>query len=401
MSLTKLVDAIVALCRQRGLRLILDAAHMSGTRYHGRHVGLEGDLRSDVAPLNGLVREALRAGGEDVVAMKDPTRGGVAGVLHEMAAKGNVGILVDEAALPIRDEVRAASEMIGIDPLLVANEGKAILGVRARSAEKVLAALRAHAQGKEAASSRSLVLGLVFQGAEESIENRFRPFVDHVAARIPATGGIVVAPSSGHMMKLLDARRVDFYMESAHATYLINRLGAARLLRALACRVGRATLFVGALPLPLDLIGRIGRQCVVEARPPLLRIGAAPDRCIDGVAVCHDAFDFSHPRVINPGGDKGAAAAKPFRIQMRILFGNAGIGIVEAPGYANWDFAVGKKFSISEKKYFDFRAEFFNFTNHPSFAPPAVNLNSANDFGKITRTVSSSRNLEFVLKFYF
>jgi hydrogenase expression/formation protein HypE len=112
---------------------------------------LEGDLRSDVAPLNGLVREALCAGGEDVVAMKDPTRGGVAGVLHEMAAKGKVGIVIDEPAVPIRDEVRAASEMVGIDPLLVANEGKAVVGVRARSAEKVLAAIRAHPLGRDAA----------------------------------------------------------------------------------------------------------------------------------------------------------------------------------------------------------------------------------------------------------
>jgi hydrogenase expression/formation protein HypE len=112
---------------------------------------LEGDLCSDVAPLNGLVRDALRAGGEDVVAMKDPTRGGVAGVLHEMAAKARVGIVLDEPAVPIRDEVRAASEMVGIDPLLVANEGKAVIGVRARSAEKVLAAVRAHPLGRDAA----------------------------------------------------------------------------------------------------------------------------------------------------------------------------------------------------------------------------------------------------------
>jgi hydrogenase expression/formation protein HypE len=112
---------------------------------------LEGDLRSDVAPINGLVRAALAAGGEDVVAMKDPTRGGVAGVLHEMAAKGNVGVVVDEPALPVTDEVRAAGEMIGIDPLLVANEGKAVICVRARAADRVLAALRAHPQGARAA----------------------------------------------------------------------------------------------------------------------------------------------------------------------------------------------------------------------------------------------------------
>ena len=147
-------------------RIVTDAGLRAGDRLivtgtvgdHGmaimsrRHdLRLEGDLRSDVAPVNGLVREALRAGGEDVVAMKDPTRGGVAGVLHEMAAKGKVGIVIDEPAVPVRDEVRAAAEMVGIDPLLVANEGKAVIAVRARSVEKVLAALRAHPLGKHAA----------------------------------------------------------------------------------------------------------------------------------------------------------------------------------------------------------------------------------------------------------
>ncbi|HEX9400659.1 MAG TPA: AIR synthase-related protein, partial [Anaeromyxobacter sp.] len=147
-------------------RVVTDAGLRAGDRLivtgtvgdHGmaimsrRHdLRLEGDLRSDVAPVNGLVREALRAGGEDVVAMKDPTRGGVAGVLHELAAKGKVGIVIDEGAVPVRDEVRAAAEMVGIDPLLVANEGKAVIAVRAASAEKVLAALRAHPLGGAAA----------------------------------------------------------------------------------------------------------------------------------------------------------------------------------------------------------------------------------------------------------
>jgi len=147
-------------------RVVTDAGLRAGDRIivtgsvgdHGmaimakRHdLRLEGDLRSDVAPLNGLVREALRAGGEDVVAMKDPTRGGVAGVLHEMAAKAKVGVIIEEAAVPMRDEVRAAAEMIGIDPLLVANEGKAVIAVRERAVEKVLAALRAHPLGRDAA----------------------------------------------------------------------------------------------------------------------------------------------------------------------------------------------------------------------------------------------------------
>lgn len=117
-----------------------------------RHrLALEGDLRSDVAPLNGLVRAALDAAGDGLVAMKDPTRGGVSGVLHEMAGKSGVGIVVDEPALPLRDEVRAAAELVGIDPFLIANEGKAVLAVRPDRVDAVLAALRAHPLGARAA----------------------------------------------------------------------------------------------------------------------------------------------------------------------------------------------------------------------------------------------------------
>jgi hydrogenase expression/formation protein HypE len=112
---------------------------------------LEGDLRSDVAPINGLVRRALEAGGEGVVAMKDPTRGGLASALHEMAAKSGVGLLLEEGAVPVSPQVRAASELVGIDPLHVANEGKAVIGVRPEVAETVLAALRAHPLGRDAA----------------------------------------------------------------------------------------------------------------------------------------------------------------------------------------------------------------------------------------------------------
>jgi hydrogenase expression/formation protein HypE len=119
------------------------------TRRHD--LRLEGDLRSDVAPLNGLVRAALAAGGEDVVAMKDPTRGGLASVLHEMADKAGVGIVLEEQAVPVSPEVRAAGEVLGIDPLLVANEGKAVIGVRPAAAQRVLAALRSHPLGRNAA----------------------------------------------------------------------------------------------------------------------------------------------------------------------------------------------------------------------------------------------------------
>ena len=119
------------------------------TARHG--LQLEGDLRSDVAPLNGLVRAALEAGDGSLVAMKDPTRGGLASALHEMAEKSGVGIVLDEAAIPVREPVRAAAEVLGIDPLHVANEGKAVLGVRPEATARVLAALRAHPLGAEAA----------------------------------------------------------------------------------------------------------------------------------------------------------------------------------------------------------------------------------------------------------
>ncbi len=117
-----------------------------------RHkLALDGDLRSDVAPINGLVRAALAAGGAGVVAMKDPTRGGLSSALHEMADKSRVGIMVEELAVPVRAEVRAAADLLGIDPLIIANEGKAIFGVKAAVADAVLAALQAHPLGREAA----------------------------------------------------------------------------------------------------------------------------------------------------------------------------------------------------------------------------------------------------------
>lgn len=117
-----------------------------------RHeLALSTPLTSDVAPVNGLIRAALIAGGEAIVAMKDPTRGGLSSALHEMAGKSGVGVIVDERAVPVRDEVRAVGELLGIDPLLVANEGKAVIGVRPEAAAAVLAALIEHPLGAGAA----------------------------------------------------------------------------------------------------------------------------------------------------------------------------------------------------------------------------------------------------------
>jgi hydrogenase expression/formation protein HypE len=116
---------------------------------HGLDFG--GSLESDVAPLNGLVRAVLSAAGGGVHAMKDPTRGGLAAALHEMAGKSRVGIHLEERALPVRADVRAAAELLGIDPLLVANEGKALFGVHPDAVESVLAALSRHPLGTRAA----------------------------------------------------------------------------------------------------------------------------------------------------------------------------------------------------------------------------------------------------------
>jgi len=117
-----------------------------------RHsLDLEGDLVSDVAPINSLVAAIVDGAPGAITAMKDPTRGGLASALHEMAAKSNVGVVLEERKVPVTDAARAAGEVLGIDPLHVANEGKAVLGVRAEDAEKVLAIIRGHERGRDAA----------------------------------------------------------------------------------------------------------------------------------------------------------------------------------------------------------------------------------------------------------
>jgi hydrogenase expression/formation protein HypE len=117
-----------------------------------RHeLDFEGELISDVAPINGLLAAALAAADGAVTAMKDPTRGGLASSLHEMAEKSGVGITIHEPSMPVTATVRSAAEMLGLDPLHIANEGKAILGVRPERAEETLAAMREHPLGREAA----------------------------------------------------------------------------------------------------------------------------------------------------------------------------------------------------------------------------------------------------------
>lgn len=110
--------------------------------------GFETRIESDVKPLNKMIRKILAVGG--VVAMKDPTRGGLANLLNEWSEKSRVGILVREEDIPIREGVRAACEMLGIDPLEVGNEGKVVLAVIPEMAEEILEALKSTEEGRDA-----------------------------------------------------------------------------------------------------------------------------------------------------------------------------------------------------------------------------------------------------------
>jgi hydrogenase expression/formation protein HypE len=114
---------------------------------HG--IEFDGDLLSDVAPINGLIDSVI--GLDAITAMKDPTRGGVSSALHEMASKSGVGIVLRERDIPVTLAVRSVGELLGIDPLQVANEGKALLGVRPERAAEVLDRLHAHPLGARAA----------------------------------------------------------------------------------------------------------------------------------------------------------------------------------------------------------------------------------------------------------
>ena len=105
-------------------------------------------IKSDVAPLNKLTLKLLDVGG--IVAMKDPTRGGLSNSLNEWSIKSKVGLMVQESKVPIRGDVKAACEMLGIDPMEIGNEGKVLIGAVPQKADEILAALRETKQGKDA-----------------------------------------------------------------------------------------------------------------------------------------------------------------------------------------------------------------------------------------------------------
>jgi hydrogenase expression/formation protein HypE len=140
-----------------------DAILISGTiGDHGMAImsvreGLEfeSQIRSDCAALNRMIAAVLdeliqAAAAAAIHTMRDPTRGGLASTLNEIAAASGVGMEIDEPSLPVRPEVQSACELLGLDPVYVANEGKAVFFVAPQAAEQILAVLRAHPLGKNA-----------------------------------------------------------------------------------------------------------------------------------------------------------------------------------------------------------------------------------------------------------
>jgi hydrogenase expression/formation protein HypE len=111
----------------------------------------ESQIRSDCAALNGMIAGVLNAAGGAVHAMRDPTRGGLASTLNEIAQASDVGIEIDETNLPVRPEVQSACELLGLDPVYVANEGKAVFFVAPEAASRALEILRSHPLGRDAA----------------------------------------------------------------------------------------------------------------------------------------------------------------------------------------------------------------------------------------------------------
>ena len=124
--------------------------------------GFESEIQSDVAPLNNMIAEGLKAGG--IVAMKDPTRGGLANTLNEWCSKSHIGMEIEYSSIPLRDGVVNACDLLGIDPLSLGNEGKAVIGVVPDLAEDVLKAIRNTPEGRNAA-----IIGYAVDGPERVV----------------------------------------------------------------------------------------------------------------------------------------------------------------------------------------------------------------------------------------
>jgi hydrogenase expression/formation protein HypE len=143
--------------------------------------GFETQIKSDVAPINGLMDKVLAVGG--IVNAKDPTRGGLSNTINEFSEKSNVGIILKEEMIPIPDGVRSACDMLGIDPFEIGNEGKVVLGVVREKANEVLNVLKRHPLGKNAAiigEATDKIEGVVLQTTVGGKRNLHKPIGDPV-----------------------------------------------------------------------------------------------------------------------------------------------------------------------------------------------------------------------------
>jgi hydrogenase expression/formation protein HypE len=133
--------------------LINGAIAVHGIAIMSVREGLEFEttLQSDTACLCDLVARMLDTGGEHIHVLRDPTRGGLSSALNEIATQAGAGILLDEAKLPLDEDVRGACELLGLDPLYVANEGKCLAIVARQVADAVLKTMRSHPHGRDAA----------------------------------------------------------------------------------------------------------------------------------------------------------------------------------------------------------------------------------------------------------
>jgi hydrogenase expression/formation protein HypE len=113
-------------------------------------IGFETDLKSDSAPLNKLISEMMQVSNK-INCMRDPTRGGLSSTLNEIAEQSGVSIRIDEERIPVRREVAAACEMLGLDPLYIANEGKVVAVVEAEDADKIVEQMKKNKYGQNAA----------------------------------------------------------------------------------------------------------------------------------------------------------------------------------------------------------------------------------------------------------
>jgi hydrogenase expression/formation protein HypE len=113
-------------------------------------LGFETEILSDSAALHGLVAAMVAAAGPSLRLLRDPTRGGLATTLNEIAQQSQCGFLIEESSIPVRPEVAAACELLGLDPLYVANEGKLVAVVEANATDALLTVMRAHPLGREA-----------------------------------------------------------------------------------------------------------------------------------------------------------------------------------------------------------------------------------------------------------